>query len=58
MLEHFRLSLFVKFREIAPVLGELAGEFGTHVYHIPIASFVETLPLLGMKKLYVSEVKG
>jgi hypothetical protein len=50
LLEHFRVLFFIKIQEKAPVLRELSTEFGIHADDIPIASYVETLPLPGMKK--------
>jgi hypothetical protein len=50
LLDHFRVLFFIKIRDIAPVLRELSTEFGIYADDIPIASYVETLPLPRMKK--------
>jgi hypothetical protein len=51
LLEHFRLLFFLKIRESAPILRELAEEFCIHAYQTPVVSFVETLPLPGLNKI-------
>jgi hypothetical protein len=50
LLEHCRVLFFIKIQDSAPVLRDLSTDFGIHAGAIPIASYVETLPLPGMKK--------
>jgi hypothetical protein len=54
LLEHFRLLFLLKIRESAPTLRKLAEEFCIHAYQTPVVSFVETLPLPGLKKIVCS----